>query len=91
MPYVERTHNKPSDPRSLEAYALAYKEQLQAQHYATQSVQYKYASLLWFIDWCHERGSALASCVALPPASMQSCAAYWQGYHVCRFCRSKNR
>jgi integrase/recombinase XerD len=56
MPYVERPHDKPSDPRSLEAYALAYKEQLQAQHYAVQSVQYKYASLIWFIDWCHERG-----------------------------------
>ena len=56
MPYVEREHDKPSDPRSLEAYALAYKEQLQAQHYATQSVQYKYVSLGWFIEWCHERG-----------------------------------
>lgn len=56
MPYVERTSDKPSDPRSLEAYALAYKEQLQAQHYATQSVQYKYAALTWFIEWCHERG-----------------------------------
>jgi integrase/recombinase XerD len=21
-----------------------------------QSVQYKGASLLWFLDWCHERG-----------------------------------
>ena len=56
MPYVEREHIKPSDPRSLEAYALAYKEQLKAQHYATQSIQYKYASLGWFIEWCHERG-----------------------------------
>ena len=56
MPYVERTPTTPSDPRSLEAYALAYKEQLQAQHYATQSVQYKYVSIGWFIDWCHERG-----------------------------------
>jgi len=56
MPYVERESIKPSDPRSLEAYALAYKEQLKARHYATQSVQYKYASLGWFIAWCHERG-----------------------------------
>ncbi|WP_419628109.1 site-specific integrase [Thiolapillus sp.] len=56
MPYVERQVEKPSDPRSLEAYALAYKEHLKAKDYATQSVQYKYASLIWFIDWCHERG-----------------------------------
>jgi integrase/recombinase XerD len=56
MPYVDRPRQAPSDPRSLEAYALAYKEQLQAQGYATQSVEYKYASLVWFIDWCHERG-----------------------------------
>lgn len=56
MPYVERPIDAPSDPRSLEAYALAYKEQLHAQHYAMQSVQYKYASITWFIDWCHERG-----------------------------------
>ena len=40
MPYVERQIDTPSDPRSLEAYALAYKEQLQARGYATQSVQY---------------------------------------------------
>lgn len=56
MPYVERNIDAPSDPRSLEAYALAYKEQLHAQHYATQSVQYKYVSIRWFIDWCRERG-----------------------------------
>ncbi len=56
MPYVERRIDAPSDPRSLEAYALAYKEQLHAQHYATQSVEYKYVSIGWFIDWCHERG-----------------------------------
>lgn len=56
MPYVERQVEKPSDPRSLEAYALAYKEHLKARDYATQSVQYKYASLTWFIEWCHERG-----------------------------------
>ncbi|WP_299945300.1 site-specific tyrosine recombinase XerC [uncultured Microbulbifer sp.] len=56
MPYLERTPKKPSDPRALEAYALAYKEQLQARHYASQSVQYKHAALGWFIDWCHERG-----------------------------------
>ncbi|MBL4827102.1 MAG: site-specific tyrosine recombinase XerC [Spongiibacteraceae bacterium] len=56
MPYRERQHDKPSNPNSLDAYALAYKEQLQAQHYATQSVQYKYASLGWFIEWCEERG-----------------------------------
>ena len=56
MPYVERQPSTPSDPCSLEAYALAYKEQLQARDYAIQSVQYKYASLGWFIDWCHERG-----------------------------------
>jgi len=40
------------------------------------------------------RFSAWASCVALPPASMQSCAlasSYVQGRTVCRFCRSKNR
>ncbi|WP_456405764.1 site-specific tyrosine recombinase XerC [Thiolapillus sp.] len=56
MPYVERPIDPPSDPRSLEAYALAYKEHLKARDYATQSVQYKYASLIGFIDWCHERG-----------------------------------
>lgn len=56
MPYVEREHEKPSDPSSLEAYVLAYKEQLQAQNYATQSIEYKYVSLCWFIDWCHDRG-----------------------------------
>lgn len=56
MPYVERPIDQPSDPRSLEAYALAYKEHLKARDYATQSVQYKHASLIWFIDWCHERG-----------------------------------
>jgi integrase/recombinase XerD len=56
MPYVDRPRPAPSDPRSLEAYALAYKEQLHARGYATQSVEYKYASLIWFIDWCHERG-----------------------------------
>jgi integrase/recombinase XerD len=56
MPYVNRPREAPSDPRSLEAYALAYKEQLHARGYATQSVEYKYASLIWFIDWCHERG-----------------------------------
>ena len=56
MPYVEREHTAPSNPCSLEAYALAFKEQLQAKNYATQSVQYKYASLIWFIEWCHERG-----------------------------------
>ncbi len=56
MPYVARDVPKPSDPCSLEAYALAYKEQLHAQHYAEQSVQYKHASITWFIEWCHERG-----------------------------------
>ncbi|MET0116007.1 MAG: site-specific tyrosine recombinase XerC [Sedimenticola sp.] len=56
MPYVERQVEKPSDPRSLEAYVLAYKEHLKARGYATQSVQYKYASLTWFLEWCHERG-----------------------------------
>ena len=35
MPYVERQVEKPSDPRSLEAYALAYKEHLKAKDYAT--------------------------------------------------------
>lgn len=56
MPYAERQDDKPSDPRSLEAYALAYKEQLKARDYARQSVEYKHVSLIGFIDWCHERG-----------------------------------
>ncbi len=56
MPYVARNIDTPSDLHSLKAYALAYKQQLTAQNYATQSVQYKYAALIWFIDWCHERG-----------------------------------
>ena len=56
MPYVPRKIDTPSDPTSLEAYALAYIEQLRAKNYAEQSVQYKYASLSWFIEWCHERG-----------------------------------
>jgi len=56
MPYVERPIEKPSDPSSLAAYALAYKEHLQTRGYATQSVQYKHAAITWFIDWCRERG-----------------------------------
>ena len=56
MPYVERHHEQPSDPRSLAAYAFAYKTQLYARNYATQSVEYKYTSLIWFIEWAHERG-----------------------------------
>ncbi len=56
MPYVERPIEIPSDPRSLHAYVLAYIEHLKTQHYAVQSVQYKYASLIWFIEWCEERG-----------------------------------
>ena len=56
MPYVERPTEKPSDPSSLAAYALAYKEHLQTRGYATQSVQYKHAAITWFIDWCRERG-----------------------------------
>ena len=35
---------------------LAYVEQLKTLHYASQSVQYKHASLKWFIEWCQERG-----------------------------------
>ena len=42
--------------RSLESYAAVYKEQMLAQNYAPQTVQYKHASLRWFIEWCHERG-----------------------------------
>ncbi len=56
MPYKSSDDGKPSDPRSLHAYALAYVEQLKAKNYATQSIRYKHASLKWFIDWCHERG-----------------------------------
>jgi len=56
MPYVDRQPVPPSDPRSLEAYVHAYIEHLKARNYATQSVQYKRASLLWFLDWCKERG-----------------------------------
>jgi len=56
MPYLEQEAKAPSHPRSLEAYVLAYKEQLHAMNYAHQSVAYKYASLTWFIEWCHERG-----------------------------------
>ena len=56
MPYVERPIETPSDPRSLHAYVLAYIEHLKTQHYAVQSVQYKYASLIWFIEWSEERG-----------------------------------
>jgi integrase/recombinase XerD len=56
MPYKPTHDAKPSDPRSLEAYALAYKEHVQGRGYAMQSVQYKYAALSWFIEWCHERG-----------------------------------
>jgi len=56
MPYVETEDKQPSDPRSLAAYILAYKEQLKARGYATQTVQYKFASLGWFLDWIDERG-----------------------------------
>lgn len=56
MPYVERRTDVPADPRSLDAYVIAYVEQLRARNYATQSVEYKHASLRWFLDWCHERG-----------------------------------
>jgi len=56
MPYVDRNPAPPSDPRSLEAYVHAYIENLKARNYAEQSVQYKRASLLWFLDWCRERG-----------------------------------
>ena len=56
MPYVERNPAPPSDPRSLKAYVHAYIEHLKARNYATQSVQYKRASLIWFLDWCKERG-----------------------------------
>lgn len=41
---------------SLEAYAQAYRTQLFAKGYATQTVEYKYMSLVWFIEWCRERG-----------------------------------
>ncbi len=66
MVYVERKDKKPSDPRSLAAYALAYKEQLQALDYAKQSIAYKYASLGWFIDWCHERGIERIEAITRP-------------------------
>ena len=66
MPYVARDYPKPSDPRSLEVYALAYKEQLQALGYATQSVQYKHASLIWFIECCHERGIERIEAITRP-------------------------
>ena len=33
-----------------------YKEQLYAKNYAQQRVEYKFASLGWFIEWCHDRG-----------------------------------
>jgi len=66
MPYIARNYPKPSDPRSLEVYALAYKEQLQALGYATQSVQYKHASLIWFIEWCHERGIERIEAITRP-------------------------
>ncbi len=56
MPYVETKDEQPSNPRSLAAYTLAYKEQLKTKNYAIQTVQYKYASLGWFIDWVEERG-----------------------------------
>jgi len=56
MPYVERHPSAPSDPRSLQAYVHAYIEHLKARNYAVQSVQYKRASLIWFLDWCKERG-----------------------------------
>ena len=48
MPYVERNPAPPSDPRSLKAYVHAYIEHLKVRNYATQSVQYKRASLIWF-------------------------------------------
>ena len=56
MPYVERNPSPPSDPRSLKAYVHANIEHLKARNYASQSVQYKRASLIWFLDWCKERG-----------------------------------
>ena len=56
MPYVKTENKTASNPTSLEAYALMYKEQLYARNYAQQSVEYKYASLTWFITWCHDRG-----------------------------------
>ncbi len=56
MPYTPQPPGPPSDPRSLKAYVLAYIEQMKARHYATQSVEYKRASLNWFVEWCHERG-----------------------------------
>ncbi|MCA9324698.1 site-specific tyrosine recombinase XerC [Candidatus Saccharibacteria bacterium] len=40
----------------LEGYVLAYKQQLQAQHYAPQSIEYKQLALEDFIAWCEERG-----------------------------------
>jgi hypothetical protein len=45
MPYVKTDSQPASNPTSLEAYALAYKEQLHAKNYAQQSVEYKFASL----------------------------------------------
>ncbi len=55
-PYLERPRENTSNPRSLEAYAQAYVEQLNVRHYSKQYVQYKHAALLGFIAWCHERG-----------------------------------
>jgi len=55
MPYVERNPAPPSDPRSLKAYVHAYIEHLKARNYATQSVQYKRASLIWFLDFADIR------------------------------------
>ena len=56
MPYVEKQAAAPADPHGLEAYVLAYVEHLKARNYATQSVEYKRASLMWFLEWCCERG-----------------------------------
>ena len=66
MPYKATKDASPSNPRSLQAYVLAYKEHLQARGYATQSVQYKYASLGWFVDWCSERGIERIEAITRP-------------------------
>ncbi len=56
MPYAKTHPESLSNPRSLEAYALSYKEHLHARNYAEQGVEYKFVTIGWFIEWCHERG-----------------------------------
>jgi integrase/recombinase XerD len=56
MTYKTPELTPPVNPYSLEAYAQTYRTQLFARGYATQTVEYKYMSLCWFITWCRERG-----------------------------------